>query len=258
MNTAPPRSLASFTDRGRLERVRLVATDVDGTLTTDGRIEPEVITAIGKLAASGIETVPVSGRSSGEVLGLVRYLPGVKRGIAENGQTLVQPDLPIRLLRGDASRQDLERAGREIAAALGTALDAAPDSVFRLGDMAFERAGRSDAEMSLIRDAAEARALHCVWSSVHVHLSHDAPDKGRALLALMPEWGVLPSDVATIGDAPNDAGLFERARFGLTVGTADVLHTLAVLPHAPELVTAAREGAAFLELAGCLLASRPA
>src|SRR5687768_660769 len=55
--------------------IALVATDVDGTLTSRGEILAPVLAALADLAAAGIEVVPVSGRPAGEVLGLVRYLP---------------------------------------------------------------------------------------------------------------------------------------------------------------------------------------
>ena len=60
----------------------------------------------------------------------------------------------------------------------------------------------------------------------------------------------------TIGDAPNDAGLFRSGRFGMTVGTQDVLAQLQQFDETPEFVAGAREAAAFLELAAGLLALR--
>ena len=70
----------------RLAPVRVVATDVDGTLTRDGALDPEVVRVIAALAEAGLVVVPVSGRPAGEVLGLCRYLPGVQRAIAEKSQ----------------------------------------------------------------------------------------------------------------------------------------------------------------------------
>jgi hydroxymethylpyrimidine pyrophosphatase-like HAD family hydrolase len=85
-------------------------------------------------------------------------------------------------------------------------------------------------ELLRLRGQAEGLGVHLVWSNVHVHLAEAVPDKGLALLQLLRERGVDPAQVVTIGDAPNDAGLFTRGRFGLTVGTADVLQAVAVLP----------------------------
>lgn len=231
--------------------VRLVATDVDGTLTREGALAPEVLGAIARLVAAGIEVVPVSGRSAGEVLGIVRYLPGVRRGIAENGLALVIPDAPLRRLGGDpADRGQVRAAAQRVGAGMGLSLVATPDDAFRIVDVAFERAGRTDEELGALAAVLLDESLHVTWSNVHVHVTREPPDKGRAVLAAA---GVDPLAIATIGDAPNDAGLFVAGRFGLTVGTADVPRQAAVMPHMPEFVTAHPEAEAFLELAAWLL-----
>ena len=62
--------------------------------------------------------------------------------------------------------------------------------------------------------------------------------------------------MVAIGDAPNDEGLFDRWRFGLSVGTADVRDSLDVMAHAPERICMGREAQAFLELASALLSAR--
>jgi hydroxymethylpyrimidine pyrophosphatase-like HAD family hydrolase len=127
------------------------------------------------------------------------------------------------------------------------------DDFCRLGDVAYERDGREEGELLRLRAAAEAHGVHLVWSNVHVHLAEAIPDKGAALLQLVAELEIDPARVVTIGDAPNDAGLFTRGRFGLTVGTADVRHQRAYFPALPEFVSAEAEGAGFVELATILL-----
>lgn len=262
-----PIPLATLDPAARVARagaIRLVATDVDGTLTREGALAAEVVAAIARLAAAGIEVMPVSGRSSGEVLGLVRYLPGVRRGIAENGFVEVIPESPLRSLvalpddspyarDANVDRARVRAAAVQVAARLGLPLQPTPDDVFRIADVAFERAGRTDDELAALAAALQREALHVTWSNVHVHVTPVAPDKGRAVLAAA---GLDPLAIVTIGDAPNDAGLFVAGRFGLTVGTADVPRQAAVMPHLPEFVTARPEAEAFLELAACLLAAR--
>ena len=54
------------------------------------------------------------------------------------------------------------------------------------------------------------QGVHLVWSSVHIHLSLHAPDKGVGLLTFLQEMSIPPAAVAAIGDAPNDSG--ERAK----------------------------------------------
>ncbi len=242
--------------RASLRAIRLVATDVDGTLTTAGVLTTEVVALITELTTAGIEVVPVSGRAAGEVLGLVRYLPGVRRGIAENGQVGVEPDRPLTWLVEPGARDRIERDARRIAATLGEPLELAPDAFCRVGDVAFERAGRDDATIAGLANAAATSGLHVVWSSVHIHFSSVAPDKGAALVRLLDVDGMPREAVLTMGDAPNDAGLFVRGRFGVSIGTADVRAHAEHIAARPDYVCATREGAAFTEVARALLAVR--
>ncbi len=254
MSHVPPRPLSAAA-RERLSAIRLLATDVDGTMTRDGRIPPAVLSACEALAKVGVEVMPVTGRSSGEALGLARYLPGVKRAIAENGAVLVVPDAPHRLLLGAADRVRLHATAREVIHPGEAPLQSAPCEAFRLADVAFERAGRNETALVALRDRAAALGVRLVWSSVHIHLSLHEPDKGRGLAAFAAEAEVPANAIAVIGDAPNDAGFWSPGRFGLAVGTAEVWPQRHVLPHLPEFsVGHSAEG--WLELASAVCAAR--
>jgi predicted mannosyl-3-phosphoglycerate phosphatase (HAD superfamily) len=245
--------LADLRGGARARDIALVATDVDGTLTRRGKLDPAVMAAISALNEAGIRVIPVSGRPTGEVLGLCRYLPGVARGLAENGLLEVIPDRPPRWLGRPTDKARLRAVGAALNAEMGAGLRLTGDDFCRLGDVAYERDGREEGELLRLRAAAEAHGVHLVWSNVHVHLAEAIPDKGAALLQLVAELEIDPARVVTIGDAPNDAGLFTRGRFGLTVGTADVRHQRAYFPALPEFVSAEAEGAGFVELATILL-----
>lgn len=250
-------TLISRLDPAELAPVTLVATDVDGTLTRGGKLDPGVLAAIRRLVDAGISVVPVSGRPAGEVQGLVRYLPGVWRGLAENGLLEIVPDRAPRWLAAPTDRARLHRVGAELNAR-GAGLRLTGDDYCRLGDVAYERDGRDEATLLGLRAAAEDHGVHLVWSNVHIHLAAAVPDKGAALLQLLGELSVDPNHVATIGDAPNDAGLFRSGRFGVTVGTRDVLAQLAYFPEPPRVVTHGGEADGFVELAELLLAARRA
>ncbi|HGG56642.1 MAG TPA: hypothetical protein ENK31_02470 [Nannocystis exedens] len=234
----------------------LVATDVDGTLTRDGALCSEVLVAIRELAQAGVEVLPVSGRPAGEVLGLCRYLPGVRRGLAENGLLEIVPDRAPRWLGTPTEKSHLQAVGDLLNAEQGAKLELVGDDFCRLGDVAFERAGRGEPELLRLRAAARAAGVHLTWSNVHVHLAEAIPDKGAALLQLAAESSIDPQRIVTIGDAPNDAGLFVAGRFGLTVGTAAVGDQRDYFPCLPQAMTAEPEASGFLELAAALLRAR--
>ena len=257
-STASPRTslrpLAELSE-ARAEAVRVVATDVDGTLTQQGRLSSALLAAFESLAHAGVEIIPVSGRPAGEVLALCRYLPGVSRGIAENGMVQVWPDAPAKLLADPRGKQSVMDALGNLTHALARPLRPAPDAFCRLADVAFERDGRDFAELHRIRRAARAVGLHCVWSNVHVHLSVVAPDKGKGLAKILAESQLPANAVATIGDAPNDVGMFASDRFGVTVGTGQIRALREELLVLPEFVTDGDEVAGFVELANAILAA---
>ena len=67
-----------------LSDIRLIASDVDGTLTQNGKFVPDLITTLDRLKSAGIKVLLVTGRSAGWVSAFVNYLP-VEGAIAENG-----------------------------------------------------------------------------------------------------------------------------------------------------------------------------
>ena len=70
--------------RQQLTDVRAIATDIDGTLTQEGKFTTELLQAIDRLNTKGIELLLVTGRSAGWVSAIAHYLP-VAGAIAENG-----------------------------------------------------------------------------------------------------------------------------------------------------------------------------
>lgn len=236
-------------------RPALIATDVDGTLTRAGKLDTAALAAITRLVAAGVAVMPVSGRPAGEVTGLCRYLPGVTRGLAENGLLEVIPDRAPRWLGRPTDKPRLRQVGERLNAEHDARLRLTGDDFCRLGDIAYERDGRDEPELVRLRDLAAEMGVHLVWSNVHVHLAESVPDKGAAVLQMAAELGLDPRAIVTIGDAPNDAGLFVGGRFGATVGTADIAGQLQYLPEAPQFITQAREGAGFVEMAEAVLAA---
>jgi hypothetical protein len=230
----------------------VIATDVDGTLTHAGKLGAALLEALTRLAAAGFTIIPISGRPAGEVLGLCRYLPGVRFGVAENGLLEIEPDAAPRWLGEPTDTARLRAVGEHLNREHGAGLRLTGDAFCRMGDVAYERDGRDEQVLLRLREQAEAEGVFLIWSNVHIHLAEREPDKGAGLLRVLERRGIDPRAVVTVGDAPNDGGLFERDRFGLTVGTADVLAQRRWFSALPEFVTSAREVTGFLELAAVL------
>ncbi|MFY7830605.1 MAG: HAD family hydrolase, partial [Pseudanabaena sp.] len=74
-----------------LSDIRLIASDVDGTLTHNGKFSSNFISTLIDLQSAGIKVLLVTGRSAGWVSALVNYLP-VAGAIAENGGIFLKPN----------------------------------------------------------------------------------------------------------------------------------------------------------------------
>jgi len=244
--------------------VRVVAADVDGTVTIDGRIAPSTLTMFEQLRDGGRDVVLVTGRSAGWGAALARYLPGVAGVLAENGAVLIlaaegetQPILLDESLT-DGSGPSIASVEECFAAVLAVYPNARPgtDNYCRISDRTIEVS--DDIDPNTVREIADRHGLHHTFSTVHHHLSRSSLTKKTGLLLALskhirPEID-LATQVITIGDSVNDAPLFEPDTFAGTFGVRGVLRALDELGgHVPTYVALADGGAGFNEI-GKLLA----
>lgn len=247
-----------------------VFTDIDDTLTSDGRLTEQAYQALCALAAAGFVIVPVTGRSAGWAHMIVKTWP-VRAVIAESGGLYLTRDPASgRLLQrfhGDEAQVRADRvrlaahASRVLAAVPGLA--PASDNAYRLVDLALDHCE----EVPALPPAEVARAIGLFRgagfsaraSSVHVNAWVGDFDKGPMAHRLLDDCfggGPLadPARWAFIGDAPNDASMF--ADFVHSVGVANITAHAERLPAPPAYVTRGRSGEGFVEFAQHLLASR--
>ena len=193
-DSARPRPLA-VAPQTELAGLRWVLTDIDDTLTSDGRLPAAAYAALEALDDAGIAVVPVTGRPAGWCDAIARHWP-VAGVVGENGALWYALDRGARrMLRWQAqpeAERRLRRARLEalaeaaMAAVPGSAI--AADQPFRLFDMAIdfcEDAG------PLGLDAAEAIArvfraggAEAKVSSIHVNAWIGAWDKRAGIEAL--------------------------------------------------------------------------
>ena len=262
--------------------VRVLATDMDGTLTTDGCFRPALLRAFEDLAAAGIVVLVVTGRSAGWTHGLAKYLP-VAGTIAENGGWFYASDSLAAELGWSTARRErgenlmnlgdgtgdgdvgVDAHRDRLAQTFGVLkrqcpkLETTGDNRFRLTDWTFDVAGVTDEELGAIADRCRVDGWGFTYSTVQGHILSPGQNKAIALRQVLDlAFEGCPSDrVVTVGDSPNDAPLFDLSSFPRSVGVANVLDYRDELPYAPAAVTAAAEGEGFCELVRWLLAGRP-
>ncbi len=250
-----------------LSHVRAVFTDVDGTLTTRGRLSAQTLLALERLVAQRVEVVLVSGRPSGWGECWARQLP-VGGVIAENGGVTferVGRQLRKHFAEPKGIRQRNRRAlTAHVAAALKRVRGArlSMDSSATEVDLAIdyaEQAALGPAGAARLEAFLRGRGVTAVRSSVHVNCWLGSFDKRTAVEAfLRRRWrtGIAPGErrFVYVGDSFNDQPLFEA--FPLSVGVANVRAVLGQLEHPPRYVTRAREGAGFGEVADAVTRAR--
>lgn len=253
-----------------LRKVRGVLTDIDGTLTTDGRLPASTYMALDRLKQAGLHVIPVTGRCIAWAEILTRLWP-VDAIIGENGafySHLRDGKLVTRYLDDAATRADNlarihalgERIVREVP---GCAL--ASDQAWHAADLAIDHAedvaplppASVDRIVALMREAGMTATV----SSIHVNGwfgDHDKLTMSRLCAAelLGADVDAARDEWLFIGDSANDAAMF--AHFPLSVGVANVREILPLLPSPPAYVTEAACGEGFAEMADRLLAARNA
>ena len=78
--------------KGYAKDAEIIATDVDDTITIDGLLTSEVVTAIKDIRTIGKKVILVTGRSGGAGATFSRYLP-VEMVIAENGGVIIKDQM---------------------------------------------------------------------------------------------------------------------------------------------------------------------
>lgn len=244
-----------------LSRVEAVFTDVDGTLTTAGRLHASTLAAIEALVAGGVKVVLVSGRPAGWGEAWARELP-VSGVIVENGGLYFvwrRSKLHRVYAEGHGERQrHRAKLEKHVAAALEHVRGArlSSDSAYTEVDLAIdyaEDAALGEAAALKLEKFLHARGVNAVRSSVHVNCWLGDFDKASMVRRfLKAEWKARVDDrYVYCGDSLNDAPMF--AAFPLSVGVANVADVLDVIETKPRYVTQAREGHGFEELAEAIL-----
>jgi HAD superfamily hydrolase (TIGR01484 family) len=248
--------------------VRALFTDLDGTLTSDGRLDDNTLRALGDLFGAGLPVVLVTGRPAGWGHSLASLFPFAAVVTENGGLSFVPESGAFRKLYGVAEdelpewRSRMQASARAIMSAVpGARLSA--DSAYREVDLAIdwnEEVSLSTAEADRIVGLLRADGFAASRSSVHVNYGPPTFDKFTASQRILEDVfgevfddkGTRLDDYVFVGDSLNDAPMF--AGFPKSVGVANIQERWDELPHKPKYKTDASEGAGFCELVSHILA----
>jgi hydroxymethylpyrimidine pyrophosphatase-like HAD family hydrolase len=213
-----------------------IATDYDGTVAYDGRVDGETLAALRHVKSAGIALVLVTGR---ELSDLGKTFPEetiFDRIVAENGAVLSDPaSATVSSLAAPPSAPLLERlAERNVPVSVGQSIIATVEP-------------HRDAVVAAIHELG--LDWHIVLNKRAVMALPSGVTKASGLAVALEALGISPEQTIGIGDAENDQAFLEMC--GLAVAVANALPSIKA---AADLVTDGARGCGVVELIDRLLA----
>ncbi|MCQ8239955.1 HAD family hydrolase [Rhizosaccharibacter radicis] len=235
------------------QRIRLLVSDIDGTLLTpDKRLTDQTIAAAGRLRAAGVKLCLVSSRPARGMHQFLQPLGIDTPRAGLNGGEIVSPDhrvLATRAMERESLRIVLDMlqehhvhcwlfAGQDWFIQAGPepyvpkerrAIGYDPVVVSNLRDVTgavgkltgssndYALLERMEIELgALIGDRVSARRS----ADYYLDVTHPDANKGQALLDLAAMLRVPADEVACIGDMSNDVPMLRQAGLGIAMGNA--------------------------------------
>ena len=238
-------------------KIQLVATDMDGTLTKNGKFTSDLILALETLQAKNIDVLIVTGRSAGWVQTIANYLP-IRGAIAENGGlfydnqtnsyqflTPIQ-DLTVHRQKLDLVFKLLQQKFPQIEESI--------DNQFRITDWTFDIGDLTLAQLTEITTICQQAGWGFTYSTVQCHIKSFEQDKAVGLQLVLNKYfpQLTQEEIVTVGDSPNDESLFNQNLFPLSVGVANILDYSSRLKYQPTYITSQAEVTGFCELVDIL------
>jgi len=252
--------LSSFTNSA----VRVLLTDIDGTLTEHGRLPPHSYNSLCELSDAGLAIIPVTGRPAGWCEMIARLWP-VHGVVGENGAFYFRYDKKMK--RVFVRDKDKRKSDRQKLSAIRTQVlnevkgaGIASDQFCRLFDLAVDFCEDvkplAQKQIERIVEIFEEHGAQAKISNIHVNGWFGDYDKvSTCKLYLKNEFGFSEKEMkekcAFAGDSPNDEPMFGFLPHSFAV--ANIKHFIKQLEHKPAYVSPSKEGRGFTEIADRLL-----
>lgn len=249
------------------DQIRVVLTDIDGTLTQNGCLPAHSYDSLWKLSQSGRHVIPVTGRPAGWCELIARLWP-VHGVVGENGALYFR--LSDGKMRRWFAREKSLRAQdrlklREIRKQVLTKVPGcaiASDQFSRLFDLAVDFSEDvkplSQEKIQTIVKIFEDCGATAKVSNIHVNGWFGEYDKLSTCQAyLKKEFGYnekqMKEHCIFVGDSPNDEPMFQF--FPNSFAVANITEFLPQLKHKPAYLAQGEEGLGFCEVAERVLKS---
>lgn len=249
------------------QQIKYVLTDIDDTLTLDGKLPAIAYSAMERLQKAGIKVIPITGRPAGWCDHIARMWP-VDGLVGENGAFYFYYDSKNRKMVRSFWRSEIQRREDQLqlAALQEQILHEVPgcrvsvDQPYREADLAIDFCEDVQPltmpEVKKIVSIFESAGAVAKISSIHVNGWFGDYDKLSMTKRFFAEVFRVDLDsqkksVIFSGDSPNDAPMFSF--FANSVGVANVLQFADDLEHKPAWITKKKGGYGFAEMVDILL-----
>jgi len=215
---------------GEPMRYLALATDYDGTLAHDGRVDGPTLAGLERLLASGRRLIMVTGRELDDLAATFDHLDLFERVVAENGAILYHPAAKSQRVLAPAPPDEFVRALR---------LRGVPLSAGRTIVATWKP--HETAVLETIRDLGLDSQV--IFNKDAVMVLPAGVTKASGLEAALDDLGLSRHDVVGIGDAENDHAFLRICECAVAVANA-----LPALKQLADFTTRADHGAAVVEL----------
>ncbi|MGE4584013.1 MAG: HAD hydrolase family protein [Sphaerochaeta sp.] len=248
-------------------KLSFLLTDVDDTITTKGKLHPEALDALYRLANAGIRTICVTGGSAGWGDTYLRQWP-IEAVLSESGAVcLYRKDGSIKHYIHPSIVQDgyQDRMKALMERVLSSVPNAklSSDQFARLYDIAFDHGSEppylDQAGIAQVVALCQEMGASTAVSSIHINAWFGSFDKFRGTKAFFSD--VLGLDEQYVcnhscycGDAPNDQVMFSR--FPVSFGVGNIRRHVSSMQVLPAYAAEAEGGAGFAQIVDALLERR--
>ncbi len=242
----------------QLKNIKLIATDIDGTLTKNGEFSSQLLSTLEQLQKHEIQVILITGRSAGWCQGIVNYLP-VWGIIAENGGVYClkehQQITPLTAIDDIVKHRQMLHNNFEHIKTQFPELVTSSDNQFRITDWTFDCHEISQEQLLTIQEICNDNNWGFTYSHIQGHLKPVEQNKAQALVMIKDIYfnHLSVQEIMTVGDSPNDESLFNLDLFPISVGVNNILKYTDRLQYKPKYLTNLSEIDGFCELAQLLI-----
>ena len=188
-------------------RFLALATDYDGTLAHDGRVNNSTVAGLNRLLASGRRLILVTGRELHELAATFDQLDLFEQVVAENGALLYTPSTKSQRILAPSPSEEFVRAllNKHVPLSAGRAIVATWKPY-------------ETVVLETIRDLGLDSQV--IFNKDAVMVLPAGINKATGLQAALAELGLSPRNVVGVGDAENDQAFLRICGCAVAVANA--------------------------------------